>query len=88
LATLFNSVNYYDFNLDNVLSSSSNTNDMFKGTINYFYSPKDENKINDWKGYEFKRTIYPELIYFSYTIISCLIIFGSYFKFKKNLTKK
>jgi len=84
-ATAFNSVNYYDFYLDNILSSSR---DSFNGTTNYIFSFLDETDENNPGTYEFNRVIYPELIYVSYSLISVLIIFGSYFKFKRRLIKK
>jgi len=71
--TLFNSVNYFNFYLDNSLSSYGKIN-SFKGTINYRFND-EKNETNSE-------------LYQGHFVISCLIIFGSYFKFKRNLTKK
>jgi len=81
-SVLFEGVNYYDFGLEQAINERS-----LPGTvINYTYD-LDKLNLNDESTFKVKRIFDPEVIYLVYFLISCLIIFGSYFKFKKNLTK-
>ncbi|ATZ18506.1 hypothetical protein ESOMN_v1c01210 [Williamsoniiplasma somnilux] len=82
IGAMFNSTNYSNPILSQILIERS---DLFISKNTYFLNqkPSDINSEN----IKLIRTPQLEIIYFEYSFIFMLIIFGSYFKFRNNILK-